>query len=397
MRGNASPPGERLDPRDNTTGLPIDPDHPDAYQLPDEVIEVHGEMPPAAIWAYLDPEGYLQSLKGEHQWAQTATENELRHSRLQTTHMLMRERGYPRSEAREKIDSSGDRFILERYGYVENDGRGMWERQDNQNRIIEAINRYMDDYGGPATTQAQMGNADASDKAEAHAQYYSLALEGQQSVNSSVLASIAGAVALWGWDDPSDQNRVTGTVGFVATVEGLFQQHWLLGPGARGGGPKQQGRPPRERGRRAPYDPFRPSVRARLQQTNNLVDHSAPAEGPTAPAAITRDSRARATFENLEIRGMRDMSHVSESTLRQQAKRGFATKDPMNPSEGLVLHHLDQSPFGPVIEMPATRHDNANPRQHPFGNLPGAGLASHQRADFNAWARGELLRRGLSL
>ena len=362
-------------------------------------------MPPAAIWAYLDPEGYLQSLKGEHQWAQTATENELRFSRLQTTRMRMRDEGFKRSETRDLIDMCDDRFILERYGYVENDGRKSGARQDNQNRIIEAINRYMDDYGGPATTQAQMGNADASYKAEAQAQYYSLALEGQQSVNSSVLASIAGAVALWAWDDPSDQNRVTGTVGFVATVEGLFQQHWLLGPGARGGGGQQRERRPPNPGRRSPYKPFRPSVRARLQQTNNPVDHSAPAEGPTPPAAITRDSRGRATFENLEVRGMRDMSHVDEATLREQANRGFATKDPMEPSKGLVLHHHDQSPFGPIIEMPRKRHDNANPRQHPYGNAPGAGLTPDQRADFNAWrlrywmarARGELLRRGLPL
>lgn len=60
------------------------------------------------------------------------------------------------------------------------------------------------------------------------------------------------------------------------------------------------------------------------------------------------------------------MSHVDEATLREQAKQGFATKDPMEPSKGLILHHHDQSPFGPIIEMPAKRHDNANPRQHPL-------------------------------
>jgi hypothetical protein len=98
---------------------------------------------------------------------------------------------------------------------------------------------------------------------------------------------------------------------------------------------------------------------------------------------------------------MRDMSHVPEATLRAQARLGFAGKDAQGRS--LVLHHHQQNPAGPIIEMPAANHSIGNPLQHPFGNAPGAGLTAAQRAAFNAWrvqywqarAVGELRRRGL--
>lgn len=98
---------------------------------------------------------------------------------------------------------------------------------------------------------------------------------------------------------------------------------------------------------------------------------------------------------------MRDLSHVPESTLRAQAKIGFASKDAQG--RALVLHHHRQNPAGPIVEMPAVNHSIGNPRQHPFGNAAGSGLTAAQRAEFNAWrvdywkarAQGELSRRGL--
>lgn len=253
MRADASPPAKRLDPWDNSTRLPIDPDHPDAYQLPEQTISMSGEKPLALPWAYRDPEGYLQSLKGEHQWAETRRENQLRHLRFETLRVLMLEHGYPRSETREKIEAFGDRFVLERYGYEENDGRRASDRQDNQNRIIEAVNRYMDDFAGPGGTQPRMGNADAADRAEAQTKFHALWFEGQQYVNQSLLAAVAGGIALRLWEDPEDQSRITGTVGFFGTVESLGQQHMLVGAGSKPSRATQETGPFRSRERSNGY------------------------------------------------------------------------------------------------------------------------------------------------
>ncbi|MBP6836312.1 MAG: hypothetical protein KBG28_19160 [Kofleriaceae bacterium] len=91
---------------------------------------------------------------------------------------------------------------------------------------------------------------------------------------------------------------------------------------------------------------------------------------------------------------------TAESTLRAQAEKGFAAQD--SKGRPLVLHHHEQNPAGPVIEMPRQNHSIGNPRQHPFGNAPGSGLTPAQRADFNAWrveywkarAMAELAKRG---
>jgi len=106
-------------------------------------------------------------------------------------------------------------------------------------------------------------------------------------------------------------------------------------------------------------------------------------------------------FEGLEVRGARDLSHVPESTLRVMKERGFAGTDPAT-GDPLIMHHMDQSPSGPLVEMPATRHSVWNARQHPLGNAPGTGLSAEQRAAFNQWrveywkarAAEELARRG---
>ncbi len=63
IRGaNASPTqGSRLDPWDNTTGLPIDPDNPDSYLLPEEVIEIEGSRPSAEVIASTMSRGVLDA------------------------------------------------------------------------------------------------------------------------------------------------------------------------------------------------------------------------------------------------------------------------------------------------------------------------------------------------
>jgi RHS repeat-associated protein len=116
---------------------------------------------------------------------------------------------------------------------------------------------------------------------------------------------------------------------------------------------------------------------------------------------LVAGARARATFEGIEVRGMRDMSHVPESTLRAQAQLGFAGRDFRG--RPLDLHHHGQNPAGPLIEIVRKNHNVHNRIQHPFGNQRGGGLSPEQRAAhdslrvryWKARALGELERRGL--
>jgi hypothetical protein len=109
----------------------------------------------------------------------------------------------------------------------------------------------------------------------------------------------------------------------------------------------------------------------------------------------------RVEFEGVEARAVRDLSHVDESTLTAMHQRGFAAKDIHG--NKLELHHLGQDPYGAIVEVPFRRHQLWNKVQHPFGNLPGAGLTAEQRALFKVWrarywrarAAQELARRGL--
>lgn len=78
--------------------------------------------------------------------------------------------------------------------------------------------------------------------------------------------------------------------------------------------------------------------------------------GVHAPTrGITRTAnRSRVVFEGMEVRAVRDLSQVDESTLRAKSKEGFAARDIIGNS--LQLHHLDQIPAGPLVEIPITRH-----------------------------------------
>jgi RHS repeat-associated protein len=126
------------------------------------------------------------------------------------------------------------------------------------------------------------------------------------------------------------------------------------------------------------------------------------AEGVNATGGITRlERRGFVKYEGFEVRGVRDLSHVPESTLRAMEEQGFAARDATG--KKLILHHLDQNPAGPLVEMPGSSHSIGNRIQHPLGNASGAGLSAEQRQAFDAWrenywrarAAEELVRRGL--
>jgi RHS repeat-associated protein len=126
-----------------------------------------------------------------------------------------------------------------------------------------------------------------------------------------------------------------------------------------------------------------------------------PGGGAGTPGIVRGTNPSRVTFDGIEVRAVRDLSHLDESTLRAMRQRGFAARD-IN-GHRLELHHLNQNPAGPLVEIPAPAHNIGNRVQHPFGNQPGAGLTVEQRASFNEWrirywqerAREELARRGL--
>jgi hypothetical protein len=138
---------------------------------------------------------------------------------------------------------------------------------------------------------------------------------------------------------------------------------------------------------------------------------TAPAPIPGTYAAIRRTgplppvppapARGVLEFQGLEVRAVRDLDHLSVGTLRAMQKYGFAARD--SNGNSLVLHHHQQNPMGPIIEMPASNHNIGNAAQHPFGNTKGMGLTPQERLAFDQWrvdywkwrATQELQNRGL--
>jgi A nuclease of the HNH/ENDO VII superfamily with conserved LHH len=104
---------------------------------------------------------------------------------------------------------------------------------------------------------------------------------------------------------------------------------------------------------------------------------------------LTQIARNRVTFQGLEVRAVRDLSHLDDATLGAMAQKGFAGRLPNG--ESIVLHHNRQNPAGFIVELPASKHSIGNVNQHPFGNTPGSGLTVQQRADFDVW-RGDYWR-----
>ncbi len=106
-------------------------------------------------------------------------------------------------------------------------------------------------------------------------------------------------------------------------------------------------------------------------------------------------------FQDMEVRAVRDLSHLDVEALQEMREFGKAAQN-MN-SKKITLHHLNQNPAGPLVEIPKDYSNIWNPRQHPFGNASGKGLTVQQRNEFNKWrkeywkirAEEELKKRGL--
>jgi len=107
------------------------------------------------------------------------------------------------------------------------------------------------------------------------------------------------------------------------------------------------------------------------------------------PAGISHASYTRTpsagsrVFQGLEVRGSHDLGHMDDSTLRAMSKHGFAgtTKS----GQKIILHHDQQNPAGPVIDVPKSEHSIGNVTQLPLVILTGVGLTAEQRAHFDEW------------
>jgi len=121
--------------------------------------------------------------------------------------------------------------------------------------------------------------------------------------------------------------------------------------------------------------------------------------GPRVEAAKGGGRANTVIHEGMEVRAVRDLGHIDDSTLGAMAENGFAPRT-IN-GDKIVLHHLEQNPLGPVVEMPAKNHNIWNATQHPLGNAPGVGLSAGERTAFDSWrvdywktrARTEIQRR----
>ncbi|MBA3707845.1 MAG: hypothetical protein H0W83_03370 [Planctomycetes bacterium] len=112
--------------------------------------------------------------------------------------------------------------------------------------------------------------------------------------------------------------------------------------------------------------------------------------------------RKRIAFQGLEVRAARSFETLSEADLRVMKTNGTAPVFPDGTT--LQVHHHRQNPLGFVVEIKADNHSIWNTLQHPFGNVPGGGLTSMERQEFDNWlgrywrarAKEALISRGLA-
>jgi hypothetical protein len=88
-------------------------------------------------------------------------------------------------------------------------------------------------------------------------------------------------------------------------------------------------------------------------------------------------------FKGMEVRAVRDLSHLGYRTLRRMARDGSVGTTKYGKLIG--LHHLAQNPKGPLVEMPRVHNKISNIVQHPFGNTTGSGLTKPQRRSYATW------------
>ncbi len=87
-------------------------------------------------------------------------------------------------------------------------------------------------------------------------------------------------------------------------------------------------------------------------------------------------------FEGMEVRAVRDLGHLDDAALRAMVDDGTAAAS--RSGDKLILHHLNQNPAGPLVEIPRPFHSTGNTIQHPLGTAPGVGLTKAERAAHNA-------------
>ena len=109
-------------------------------------------------------------------------------------------------------------------------------------------------------------------------------------------------------------------------------------------------------------------------------------------------------FDGVEFRAVRDLSHVSEKSLRDSAKTGNSLPDIYNKKlqghHNKQQYHREKGSF--MVEIPENKHKISNKAQHPYGNKKG--LKQEERKDGNNLkkrynkerAKTELKRRGIN-
>ncbi|CAO5675983.1 MAG: hypothetical protein HEEMFOPI_01983 [Holosporales bacterium] len=113
----------------------------------------------------------------------------------------------------------------------------------------------------------------------------------------------------------------------------------------------------------------------------------------------------RVKFDGVEFRAVRDLSHLSDDTIKKMSKTGVAPRD----IHGEILeghhhkqqYHRDSGAF--VVQIPESFHSTGNVNQHPLGKNGGIGTNTAERKDWNrlrtafhkALADNEKLRRGI--
>lgn len=120
------------------------------------------------------------------------------------------------------------------------------------------------------------------------------------------------------------------------------------------------------------------------------------------PTIESLDKRGAVRFKGVEIRAVRDLSHLPDSKIEAMARRGVAPYDIHG--RPLQLHHLGQQNHrmsgGGLVMIPQPYHSLGNTRQHRLGNKGGIGADARKdsnkyRRDFyKEFGRQELLRRG---
>lgn len=80
------------------------------------------------------------------------------------------------------------------------------------------------------------------------------------------------------------------------------------------------------------------------------------------------------------------MSNAQLEYMKQYGVAGTTKGGRVSGTEKIVLHHQKQNPAGSIIELPKSKHNLGNKKQHPFGNKKGPGVGQ-SRADFDNWRK----------